>query len=144
MKCSLGISNFLEEISSLSHSIVFLDFFALITKEGFLISPFYALDFPGGSDGKAYVYNVGDPSSSPGSGRSPGEGNDNPLQDSCLENPIDKGTWWATVHRAVKNQTQLSDFIFSLLFTAICKASSDNHFAFLYLFFLGMVLIPAS
>ena len=44
MKCSLGISNFLEEISSLSHSIVFLCFFALITEEGFLISPCYSLE----------------------------------------------------------------------------------------------------
>ena len=44
MKCSLGISNFLEEISGLSHSVVFLYFFALITEEGFLISPFYSLE----------------------------------------------------------------------------------------------------
>ena len=44
MKCSLGISNFLKEISSLSHSIVFLYFFVLITKEGFLISPCYSLE----------------------------------------------------------------------------------------------------
>ena len=44
MKCSLDISNFLEEISSLSHSIVFLYFFALITEEGFLISPSYSLE----------------------------------------------------------------------------------------------------
>ena len=44
MKCSLGISNFLEEISSLSHSVVFLYFFALITEEGFLISPCYSLE----------------------------------------------------------------------------------------------------
>ena len=44
MKCSLGISNFLEEISSLSHSIVFLYFFALVTEEGFLISPSYSLE----------------------------------------------------------------------------------------------------
>ena len=44
MKCSLAISNFLEEISSLSHSIVFLYFFALITEEGFLISPCYSLE----------------------------------------------------------------------------------------------------
>ena len=43
MKCSLGISNFLEEVSNLSHSVVFLYFFALITEEGFLISPFYSL-----------------------------------------------------------------------------------------------------
>ena len=45
MKCSLGMSNFLEEISSLSHSIVFLYFFAVITEEGFLISPCYSLEF---------------------------------------------------------------------------------------------------
>ena len=45
MKCSLGISNFLEEISSLSHSVVFLYFFALIPEEGFLISPCYSLEF---------------------------------------------------------------------------------------------------
>ena len=51
------------------------------------------LDFPGGSDGKASVYNVGDLGSIPGSGRSPGEGNGNPLQYYCLENPKDRGAW---------------------------------------------------
>ena len=51
------------------------------------------LDFPGGPDGKASVYNVGDPGSIPGSGRSPGEGNGNPLQYYCLENPMDRGAW---------------------------------------------------
>ena len=49
--------------------------------------------FPGGSDGKASAYNVGELGSIPGSGRSPGEGNDNPLQCPCLENPMDGGTW---------------------------------------------------
>ena len=48
-------------------------------------------DFPGGSDSKASAYNEGDPGSIPGSGRSPGEGNGNPLQYSCLENSIDRG-----------------------------------------------------
>ena len=48
-------------------------------------------DFPGGSDGKVSTYNVGDPGSIPGLARSPGEGNDNPLQYSCLENPMDQG-----------------------------------------------------
>ena len=47
----------------------------------------------GGSDSKAFVYHVGDPSSSPGLGKSPGEGNGNPLQYSCLENPMDRGAW---------------------------------------------------
>ena len=49
--------------------------------------------FPGGSDGKASACNVGDPGSIPGLGRSPGEGNGNPFQDSCLENPMDRGAW---------------------------------------------------
>ena len=51
------------------------------------------LDFPGGLDGKASVYNVGDLGSIPGLGRFPGEGNGNPLQYSCLENPINGGAW---------------------------------------------------
>ena len=51
------------------------------------------LDFPGGSDGKASVYNAGDLGSIPGLGRSLGEGNGNPLQYSCLENPTDRGAW---------------------------------------------------
>ena len=60
-------------------------------------------DFPGGSDGKASVYNAGDPGSIPGSGRSPGEGNGNPLQCSCLENPRGRGAWWAAVHRVAQS-----------------------------------------
>ena len=50
-------------------------------------------DFPGVSDGKVYAYNVGDPGSTPGSGRSPGEGNGNPLQYSCQENLMDGEAW---------------------------------------------------
>ena len=85
MKCSLGISNFLEEISSLSHSIVFLYFFALITEAGFLISPCYSLEL-------------------------------------CI-------------HMGV---SFLFPLIFiSLLFMAICKASSESHFAFFAFLFLG-------
>ena len=92
MKCSFGISDFLEEISSLSHSIVFLYFFALITEEGFLICPCYSLEL-------------------------------------CIQIGI----------------SSFSPLPFtSLLFSAICKASSDNHFAFLHFFFLEMVLITAS
>ena len=51
---------------------------------------------PGGSVSKESTCNAGDPGSIPGSGRSPGEGNGNPLQYSCLENPMDRGAWWAT------------------------------------------------
>ena len=82
MICSLGSSNFLEEISSLSHSIVFLYFFALIAEESFIF-PCYSWEL-------------------------------------CIQMGI------------------------SFLFSAVCKVSSDNHFAFLHFFFLGMVLITAS
>ena len=83
MKCSLDISNFLEEISSLSPSVVFLYFFALIAEEGFLISPCYCLEL-------------------------------------CIQILY----------------LSFSPLLFAfLLFTAICKASPDSHFAFLLLFF---------
>ena len=91
MKCSLGISNFLEGISSLSHSIVFLYFFALITEEGFLI---------------------------------------------CV-------LFFGTLHLN-GYYLSFSPLPFtSVLFSAICKGSSDNYFAFLHFFFLGLVLITA-
>ena len=70
-----------------------------------------------GSDGKASVYNAGDLGSIPGSGRSPGEGNGNPLQYYCLENPMDRGAWQATVHGVAKSQTGLSNFTFTFTFT---------------------------
>ena len=66
--------------------------------------------FPDGSDGKEAVCNAGgirDMGLIPGSGRSPGRGHGNPLQDSCLENTLDRGAWRATVHRVVKSQTSL-------------------------------------
>ena len=66
--------------------------------------------FPGGSEGKASACNVGDPGSIPGSGRSPREGNGNPLQYCCLENFMDGGGWWATVNGVTKNWTQRSNF----------------------------------
>ena len=65
--------------------------------------------FPGGSDDKESVCNAGDPSLIPGSARSPGGGNGHPLQASCLENPMHRGVWWATVHGVAKSQTSLSD-----------------------------------
>ena len=67
------------------------------------------MGFPGGSEVKASASNAGDLGSIPGSGRSPGEGNGNPLQDSCLENPMDRGAWWATVHGVAKSWTRLSN-----------------------------------
>ena len=64
---------------------------------------------PYGSDGKESACNAGDLGSIPGSGRGPGEGNSNPLQYSCLENPMDRGVWWATVQGLAKIQAWLSD-----------------------------------
>ena len=64
---------------------------------------------PGATDSKESAYSGGDLGTIPGLGRSPGEGNDNPLQSSCLENPMDKGTWQATVNVVTKRWTQLSD-----------------------------------
>ena len=69
--------------------------------------------FLGGSDGKESSWNAGDPGSVPGSGRSPGEGNGNLLWNSCLENPMDRGAWWATVHGVAKSQTRLSLRLYS-------------------------------
>ena len=73
------------------------------------------MGFPGGSDSKESVSNAGDLGSIPGSGRSPGEGNGNPPQYSCLENAMDRGPWralegWrATVHAVGKSCRQLSN-----------------------------------
>jgi len=127
MKCSLGISNFLEEISSLSHSVVFLYFFALITEEGFLISSCYSLELciemlisfllPRKSHGWRSLVGC----SSWGREEADtteqlhfhfslsciGEGNGNPLQCSCLENPRDGGAWWAAFYGVTQSRTRL-------------------------------------
>ena len=86
------------------------------------------LGFPGGSEVKVSASNAGDPGSIPGSGRSPGEGNGNPLQYSCLENPMDGGAWYATVQWGRKE----SDTIEWLHFTSFlhhnlrsCKILSE-------------------
>ena len=77
------------------------------------------LGFPGGSDSKASACNAGNLGSIPEPGRSPGEGNDNPLQCSCLENPMDRGAGQAIVHGVGKSQTQLSNFLSLSLFTVV-------------------------
>ena len=63
---------------------------------------FFFEEFPGGSDGKESACNVGEP----------GGGNGNPLQYSCLENPVDRGAWWATVHNVTKSWIRLSNLTF--------------------------------
>ena len=74
---------------------------------------------PGGSDGKESACNAGDPGSTPGSGRFPGEGKGNPLQYSCLDNPMDRGAWQRTVHRVTKSQTWLSMHVSIITFLCV-------------------------
>ena len=69
--------------------------------------------FPHSSVSKESSCNAGNPGSIPGSGRSPGEGNGNPLQYSCLENSINRGAWQATVHGVTMNWTWLNDYLFT-------------------------------
>ena len=79
-----------------------------------LIRGWLTRDFPGGSEGKASAFNAGDLGLIPGWGRSPGEGNGNPLQYSCLENPMDGEAWWAIVHGVTKSRTRLSDLTLTI------------------------------
>ena len=69
----------------------------------------FRVGFPGSSGGKEPAHNAGEPDSTPGSGRSPGEGNGSPLQKSCLENSMDRGAWLATVQGVTKSQKRLSN-----------------------------------
>ena len=73
------------------------------------------------SEVKVSALNVGDPGLIPGLGRSPREGNGNPLQYSYLENPMDEGAWWATVHQVAKSRTRLSDFTFTFTFHRLLR-----------------------
>ena len=81
------------------------------------------LGFPGGSEVKASACNVGGLCSIPGLGRSPGEGNGNPLQYSCLENPMDGGAWWAAVHGVAQSQTRLMQ----LSSSSVCIAEGNGN-----------------
>ena len=72
---------------------------------------YLAFSFPGGINGRqppASAEDIRDLGSIPGLERSPGEGNGHPLQDSCLENPMDRGVWWTSVHRVAKSRTLLT------------------------------------
>ena len=82
--------------------------------------------FPGSSDGNESACNAGDLGLIPVSGRSPGGGNGSPLQYSCLEEPMDRGAWRATVHEVTKSRTrpkQLNTHAFSFLFMYFCPLS---------------------
>ena len=81
----------------------------LILCHPILLLPSIFCSFPGDPGGKESACNTGDPGSAPGLGRSPGEGNGNPLQYSCLENPMDRGAWRPTVYGVTKSRTRLSN-----------------------------------
>ena len=105
----------LQAFSEVSCSLIPLYVFHLCK---FILSNIYWLFFclslfvnPGSED-KASACNAGDPASIPGLGRSPGEGNGNLLQYPCLENPMEREAWRATVHGVAKSWTRLSDFTF--------------------------------
>ena len=97
------------------YATLFVPRFYHLTNSTCNLNTFLPTRFPGGSDDKVSACNAGDLGSVPGLGRSPGEGNGNPLQFSCLENPMDRGAWWATVHGVAKSRTRLNDFFFSPL-----------------------------
>ena len=88
-----------------------------------------SLGFPYSSVDKESACSAGDPGSIPGLGRSPGEGNGNPFQYSCLENPMDGGAWWATVHGVAKSQTRLSYFFFLSFFIFLAALNNKNLFS---------------
>ena len=77
----------------------------MLLVQTIIVAIWYAMGFPGGSDGKESTCNAGDAGFFPGSGRSPGEGNAYPLQYSCLENSTDTGAWRATIHGVEKSRT---------------------------------------
>ena len=86
--------------------------------------------FLGGSEVKASACNAGDLGSIPGLGRSPGERNGNPLQYSCLANPMDGEAWSATVHGVAKSQAELSDLTFTFTFHPFNKAKEPRQMCF--------------
>ena len=83
--------------------------------------------FPGSSDDKESAYNAGGTGSIPGSGRSPGVGNDYPLQHSYLENSMDRGAFWATVHGVTKSQTRLSHWHLITVLRAMLTLNILSH-----------------
>ena len=92
------------------------------------------MGFPGGSDGKESAYNVWDPGSIPGSGRPPGEGTGYALQCSCLENPRDRGAWWAAIYGVAQSRTRLkrlSSSSSSILACRITRTEEPGGLAFM-------------
>ena len=96
-------------ISVLGYSTILRLLFAMGRILSKIVEEHLAEGFLGGSDSKGYACTSGDRGSIPGLGRCPGEWSGYPLQYSCLENPMDRGAFWATVHGVTKSRTWLSD-----------------------------------
>ena len=94
-----------NDITCLDKNCIYLIFLEIRDNKNNIF--LYTMGFPGGSDSREPACSAGDPDAIPGSGRSPGEGNGNPFQSSRQENPMDKGPWWATVHRVSQSRTLL-------------------------------------
>ena len=109
----MAIRNTEEGILSIELSFIVYHFVSLnywhLSSPLILSLEYLTRDFPGGSVSKESACDAGELGSIPGSGRAPGKGNGNPLQDSCLGNPVDRGAWWATVHGDHESQTRLRD-----------------------------------
>ena len=107
------------------------------TRLKWLSSSMYVYGFPGYSKDKESALNVGDPGSILGSGRSPGVGNGDPLQYSCLENSMGRGTWWATIHgvtESVRHDWATNTFTFFLyMYICVCKCVCHTVLSILYL-----------
>ena len=87
------------------------------------LTDIHCWSFPGGSDSTESSCSVGDLGLLPGSARSPGEGNGNALQYSFLENPMDRGTWWAKIHGVAKSRIRLSDYHFFFHMHCCCSVT---------------------
>ena len=131
---SLPYSVLLFPEASISNS--FISFSWVLNLYLYTVEPHYSVPylricpaFPGGSDSKESACNAGDPGSIPGSRRSSGEGNGYPLQYSCLENSIDRGTWQATVDGVTKSQMWLNNKHTLLNFICNSKINIQGAFA---------------
>ena len=126
---------FLYSSSLVSFFFFSLGFFLnIITAIRNLFLFYYRWGFPGGSDGKESACSAGNPGSIPGSGRSPGEGNGNPLQYSCLENSVDRGAWWS--HKESDMTEQLTEQkLFNIIKSTFCINEITMWFFFKFYFY---------
>ena len=96
------------------------------------------LGFPGGTSGRECASSIA------GLGRSPGVGDDNPRQYSCLENPMNRGAWWAVVHGATKSQTWLNNWVLNTHFIYSAAVGHSGNFQFVVVQLLSCIQLFAT